>query len=171
VQQPRSDSKQKLPKHVAQRYHCSTYHLLQLADMTRAWLYKWQHPPLSLLPHAISSARPLLHTSAGQELSHGRPSPSSPQSSTLSSEEQLPWMVPPHLVSSLKQLVAECFLAAVPWVLSPPLWFCLSKEQPLHSSMASSPPPWPSISGSLPSIHVRKKKTYLCLCQVGPGRM
>jgi hypothetical protein len=58
MQQPRSDSKHKLPKHVAQGCHCSTCHLLQLADMSRAWLYKWQPPALSLLPHAISSLPP-----------------------------------------------------------------------------------------------------------------
>ena len=54
MQQPRSDSKRKMPKHVVQGRHCSTCHLLQLADMSRAWLYKWQ-PALSLLPHAILS--------------------------------------------------------------------------------------------------------------------
>ena len=60
MQQPRSDSKQKLPKHVAQRCHCSTCHLLQLADMSRAWLYKWQP-----LPSPFSSPMPSLPLCSG----------------------------------------------------------------------------------------------------------
>jgi hypothetical protein len=130
----------------------------------------WQWPPpWSANPWPLPPSLPMVAWSFYASSAASFPavasissSPSSPHSSTLSSEEQLPWMVPPHLVSSLQQLAIECFLAAVPWALSPPLWFCLSREQPLHPSMVPSLPPWPSTSGSLPAVHVqevRLKKT------------
>jgi hypothetical protein len=62
VQQPRSDSKRKMPKHVVQGCHCSTCHLLVQSDMSRAWLYKWQPPsPFShtlLPPYSIICSWP-----------------------------------------------------------------------------------------------------------------
>jgi hypothetical protein len=55
VQQPRSDSKRKMPKHVVQGRHCSTCHLLVQSDMSKAWPYKWQP-----LPSPFSSPTPSL---------------------------------------------------------------------------------------------------------------
>jgi len=60
VQQPRSENKQKMLKHATQGRHCSTCHLLQLADMSRAWLYKWQP-----LPSPFSSPTPSLPLCSG----------------------------------------------------------------------------------------------------------
>jgi hypothetical protein len=57
MQQSRSDSKQKIPKHAVKGCHCSTCHLLQLADMFRAWLYKWQ--PLPSPFSSLTPSRPL----------------------------------------------------------------------------------------------------------------
>ena len=60
MQQPRSDSKQKMSKHAVQCCHCSTCHLLQLTDVSRAWLYKWQP-----LPSPFSSPTPSLPLCSG----------------------------------------------------------------------------------------------------------
>jgi hypothetical protein len=94
--------RRKRQKTAAQCWHCHTCHCSLLSDMSRALLYKWQHPSLSLLPlpHAISSARPLLHTGAGQELSHGRPSPPAPAPTRARQQGAAPPPPQPHTSSS-----------------------------------------------------------------------
>jgi hypothetical protein len=105
-----------MPKHATQGRHCSTCHLLQLADMSRAWLHKWKPPS------------PFFHTTR----------PPSPQPQPPAPSPSLPHHLPPLRM-------AQGAAPPPPWPhVAPATPPCCSRgggkeEEDLRESMTNGP--------------------------------